>query len=180
MVSFSTTLIHDTLCLKIPGASRTPLKEDDPLSEWTPDSYEVDMATNVTSAVMAAKSAIEGFKALPPSAHKTFIYTGNKLVSHPLPAVMQFGMGKTAAAHMVWHCSTVYGARKDRERYKFYVTDERAEDGDAVFRQVSGAHMARAVEKLVEDPEQGEWYHTFVLGDPTYRDFHDSDRKEIH
>ena len=66
------------------------------------------MAVNVTSALLAAKFAVAGFKELPASTLKTFIYTGNKLNAMSIPEVMCFGMGKAAIAHMIWDASIVY------------------------------------------------------------------------
>lgn len=66
------------------------------------------MRLNVASALASAREAVAGFKTLPPSTLKTFIYTGNKLYKMPWPHVLYFGMSKSAAAHMVWDCSVAY------------------------------------------------------------------------
>ena len=43
------------------------------------EDYNRDMAVNTTTALVAARAAVTGFKRLPAHAAKTFIYTGNKL-----------------------------------------------------------------------------------------------------
>lgn len=63
---------------------------------------------NVVSPLFAAKEAVQGFKQLPSSASRTFIMTGNMLNVIVKPDVLTFGMGKTAAAHMVWSASVAY------------------------------------------------------------------------
>lgn len=66
------------------------------------------MAVNLTSALVAAKIAVAGFKELPASAAKTFIYSGNKLNVMSDPKTLPFGIAKTAAARMIWDCSRAY------------------------------------------------------------------------
>ena len=115
---------------------------------------------------MAAHHAVQGFKLLPPSNLKTFFYTGNKLPSMAAPTVMHFGMGKSAAAHMIWDCSTAYR----KHGYKFYYTSERLSDGDAAREARSGKAGAEVCLQLVENPEQLPWNYTFVK-DAGYQDF---------
>lgn len=67
------------------------------------------MNVNTTSALVAAQQAALGFAQLPPSASRTFIFTGNcmneKIVIAPL---MDAGMGKSATSHMILTAATVY------------------------------------------------------------------------
>ncbi len=116
------------------AAARTVLPPDDPLSALSLSQYQHDHNVNVTSAILACQHAVEGFARLPPSPHKTFIHTGNKLKAMPLPPVLMFGMHKAAMAHAIWDCTVAY---KD-EGYKFYFTDERFADGRAAREEMSG------------------------------------------
>jgi hypothetical protein len=69
---------------------------------------ETDLSINLHSAIAAAKEAVEGFKRLPSTASRAFLYTGNKLMVMSNPQVMHFGIAKTAAAKMIWDCSVAY------------------------------------------------------------------------
>ncbi|KAH8889216.1 putative short-chain dehydrogenase [Thozetella sp. PMI_491] len=140
---------HPTVVL-YNGASRTLLAAEDPLAGLDMDQYQRDMAINITNALVAAQYAVEGFKLLPPSDFKTFFYTGNKLPSMSAPAVMHFGVGKSAAAHMIWDCSTAY----QKQGYKFYFTSERLPDGKPAREGRSGKAAAEVCLHLVETPEQ--------------------------
>ena len=90
------------------GAIRTLLNEKDPFDSFSLEQFIHDTNINATSAVVAVHHAIQGFKELPFSGLKTFIYTGNKLNVMPSPKAMYFGMGKTAMAHLIWDCSVAY------------------------------------------------------------------------
>ena len=72
------------------------------------DDYDLDMAVNLTSAILAAKKAVAGFKQLLDSAARTFIYSGNKLNVRSDPKSSPFGIAKTGAPHMIWDCSNAY------------------------------------------------------------------------
>ncbi|KAJ9607240.1 hypothetical protein H2200_008312 [Cladophialophora chaetospira] len=155
------------------GASRTHLSPDDPLGDgFSLETFQRDMTVNATNALGAAQHAVEGFKALPATAAKAFFYTGNKLNVMPSPGVLFFGMGKIAAAHMIWECSVAY---RDRG-FKFYYTDERFPDGRATRGAMSGEARAKLYLDLVQNPEHLAWHHTFVK-DVGYVDFREIDRK---
>lgn len=67
-----------------------------------------DMNVNLLSTVMAARASVQAFKELPPSANRTFIFTGNKLNVMSWPFVLPFAMAKTGVAHMIWDCAVAY------------------------------------------------------------------------
>lgn len=66
------------------------------------------MAVNINSAFAAAQQAVAGFKQLPESAARTFIYTGNVLNVTILPKMLSQGIGKSGAAHMIRAASAAY------------------------------------------------------------------------
>lgn len=84
------------------------MSPEDPLCSLSLDEYHQSVAVNLTSAFVAAREAVAGFKELPASDAKTFIYSGNKLNVMSDPKTMPFGITKTAAARMVWDCCNVY------------------------------------------------------------------------
>lgn len=69
------------------------------------------MNINMGSAVIAARQTVEGWKEMPPSPYKTFIYTGNKLPVMARPFCPIFGMSRAAAAHLMWDLSVAYQER---------------------------------------------------------------------
>lgn len=81
---------------------------DDPLQDFQLESFSNEMNVNVTSGALAAHHAVLGFKELPAGTPKVFFFTGNKLPVLSLPQVLWFGMGKSAAAHMIWDLSKAY------------------------------------------------------------------------
>ena len=83
---------------------------DDPFALELKD-LENDTAVNIFSAFVAAQQAIRGFAQLPPSASRTFIYTGNILNVTTLPKFLSQGIGKSGAAHMIWTASEAYRDR---------------------------------------------------------------------
>ncbi|TVY73124.1 hypothetical protein LSUE1_G005335 [Lachnellula suecica] len=146
------------------GAFTAPPSADDPLN-ITLAGFNTDMNINVTSAFIAAQQAAFGFADLPADAAKSFFYTGNILNISIIPKLMDAGMGKAAAAHMINASAAAY---KDKG-YKFYYVDERKADGSARF-QVSGeAHGAHMLE-LAHEKSQGPWLQSFVKG-TGYKDF---------
>jgi hypothetical protein len=62
------------------------------------------------SPLLAAQEAVKGFKQLPNSASKTFIFTGNLLNEHWLvrPDVLTFASSKTASARWIQYASVAY------------------------------------------------------------------------
>lgn len=73
--------------------------------ELSVEDYNADNAINVSSAIVAARRAVQGFEKLPSSVPKTFIYTGNctNNVSYNfvLPNFISASTGKSAAAVMM-------------------------------------------------------------------------------
>jgi hypothetical protein len=65
------------------------------------------MDVNSTSAYAAAQEAVKGFSQT--GTGSTFIFTGNKLNVLGRPEVLVFGMGKSAAAHLIRSASLAYG-----------------------------------------------------------------------
>lgn len=63
---------------------------------------------NALSGLIAAQQAVEGFKQLPPSASRTFIFTANALNEIMLQYVLTFGMAKKAVSYMVEAASMAY------------------------------------------------------------------------
>lgn len=90
------------------GAERIARDPEDPLDSISLEDVNHEFAVNALSPLFAAKEAVKGFKQLPSSASKTFIMTGNKLNVWASPPVVIFGMGKSAAAYMIWCASEAY------------------------------------------------------------------------
>jgi hypothetical protein len=154
------------------AAARTVHSPTDPLKDVTLEQYQKDHNTNVASPLMALQRAVQGFATLPASQHKTFIHVGNKLKVISIPAVLTFGMCKAAMAHAIYDCTEVYADRG----YRFYFMDERFADGKPVMAAVSGEGAAERMLALALEPEQKEWYHTFVKG-KGYVDFETVDKR---
>jgi hypothetical protein len=70
-----------------------------------------DMSVNTLSAIAAAKEAVVSFEALPTTAARTFIYTGNITNFEPIPGLMSLGVGKSATAHMIETAAKAYNDR---------------------------------------------------------------------
>jgi NAD(P)-dependent dehydrogenase (short-subunit alcohol dehydrogenase family) len=62
------------------------------------EEFQRHLAVNTTSAFVAAREALSGFKRL---GHGNFFYTGNFLVWNPIPKLLTLGLGKTASAHFI-------------------------------------------------------------------------------
>ena len=63
---------------------------EDPLAPTNPKQLQAEFAVGTISPLLAAQEAVKGFRQLPESASKTFIFTGNALNSDKLvgyPAV---------------------------------------------------------------------------------------------
>lgn len=73
--------------------------------------FESDIAINTTSLYVAVKEALVSFDALPSTAAKAFLYTGNKLNEGPAPALLTLGVGKVSSAQIIELASTVYGKK---------------------------------------------------------------------
>ncbi|RFU81265.1 hypothetical protein TARUN_920 [Trichoderma arundinaceum] len=128
---------------------------DQPLSSIITDAH-----VNTFSAYAAAQMAVKGFAELPSDASKTFIYTSNKLHLMALEPLLSFGMGKSAAAHMIHYLSEVYKS----SGYKFYHVDERVSNGDPAYDKLDPEAHAEHYLNLAEAKDQGPWNSTFVKG----------------
>ncbi|KAL7916835.1 NAD(P)-binding protein [Trichoderma velutinum] len=142
------------------GAVRNVTNAKDSLSSISVAQIEYDMAVNCTSAIVAGQQAVLGFKDLPASASKTFIYTGNKLHLMTLEHVPLFGIGKSAASHLIHTASKSY---RDAG-FKFYYTNERLMDGSQAGPDFDGESRAKLHLELAENMEQGPWDCSFVKG----------------
>lgn len=124
------------------------------------------MAVNAITAFAAAHASIDAFRALastkalgPEGA--TFIFTGNFLNDTAVPGLLSFGMGKSAAAHMIKNLALVSFIG---EPFKFYYPDQRLEDGTPMWKGTEGVPHAELFLELAKDPKQREWQQTFVAG----------------
>lgn len=89
------------------AAANTPNPPQDPLSVSVP-SLAQDFNINTLSVLAAAHEAVLSFEKLPPSASRTFIYTGNRLNIAPILPLLSLGVGKSATAHMISSASLAY------------------------------------------------------------------------
>jgi len=89
-----------------------PVDQDDPLSLSSKplevDVFNRNIAVNTTSVLVAAQQAVHGFKDLPKTDPRTFIYTGNILNTSPIPSLLDLGMGKSATAHLIMASAAAY------------------------------------------------------------------------
>ena len=61
------------------------------------------------SAYIAAQQTLEGFKQLPDSTPKAFIYTGNTLNQIAIPGILPFALGKVSSAMLIEYAANAYG-----------------------------------------------------------------------
>ncbi|CAJ2501382.1 Uu.00g042350.m01.CDS01 [Anthostomella pinea] len=141
------------------AASVKPHDEKDPLGVALHD-FTRDLAVNTTSLFAAAQQAARAFKALPKSASRTFIYTGNCCNEVPFVGLMDLGVGKSASAHVIQCAAIAY--REDG--FKFYYADERNADGSPAFMAIDGPAHGEFYTELAEGTAQGPWQQTFVKG----------------
>lgn len=69
------------------------------------------LTINTVSVYAAAQAAIAGWATLDADASKTFIYTGNGLITKPMPALLDLGVGKQASGHIIEALAMAYGPR---------------------------------------------------------------------
>lgn len=91
------------------AAANAHMDKANPLSIALVDLVK-DLNINTVSTLIAAQEATKSFAALPTSASKTFIFTGNILNLQNLPPLMSNGMGKSATAHFLETAATAYKA----------------------------------------------------------------------
>jgi hypothetical protein len=70
--------------------------------------FTQDFNINTASAFVAASQAVLGFKQLPDSASKTFIYTGNITNVTPIAPLLSSGVGKLATARIIQSAAAAY------------------------------------------------------------------------
>ncbi|KAK9490629.1 hypothetical protein V1508DRAFT_359710 [Lipomyces doorenjongii] len=137
--------------------ARRSVPEDDAFSLAT-SAFQEDLAVNVSSLYAALQETVKGWRHVANS-HKVFIFTGNALnVAGAVPQILTYGVGKTAAAHLIDAAVKSYGS----QGYKFYYVDERKPDGSPVKLDRDGNAHAKVYFQLAEEPEQGPWDYTFV------------------
>lgn len=131
------------------------------------EKFNQDLNVVITSAYAAAHEAVEGFKTLPKGTTKTFIYTGNILNRRVMPSLLAFGMGKSAAAHLIQSASEAY----KEDGYRFYWADERTPEGEIIGLAINGQAHGDFFYELATSEQPLPWDATFVAG-KGYVDFH--------
>lgn len=81
---------------------------EDNLNGLSLGDVQEEISVNLFSPLFAAGEAIKGFRQLPGTASRTFIFTGNALNTVINPGALTFAMGKTATAQMVSFASVAY------------------------------------------------------------------------
>jgi hypothetical protein len=115
----------------------------------------------------AAQQAVLAFQQLPPSAPKTFIYTGNILNTITMAPLLSIGVGKAATAHIIQSAAAAY--QDLGFRYVFLTDGEECGKltGCRFIMPMRGkwreAHGSFYVQ-LAEGGEQRVWLQTFVKG----------------
>ncbi|KAH8121205.1 hypothetical protein FP744_10001965 [Trichoderma asperellum] len=122
--------------------------------------FESDLNINTTSVFVAIKEALKSFSALPTSASRTFIYTGNAMNFASFDGLLTLGVGKSATAHMIASAAATFADKG----YKFYYADERRTSGKLCGKDISGPAHAELYGQLSEDRKQRPWLQTFVSG----------------
>ncbi|APA08969.1 hypothetical protein SS1G_02820 [Sclerotinia sclerotiorum 1980 UF-70] len=125
------------------------------------ENFQKDLAINTVSAYAAAQAAVEGFKKLPRTIKKTFIYTGNNGNTFIFPQFLLLGIGKSSAWYLIQTMVATPGFAA--EGYRFYFADERTPEGKAM-HHTSGPGHAEFFLQLAEQEGQGESLATFVRG----------------
>jgi hypothetical protein len=168
------------------GASSAVNDAKDPLSVTLAD-FNRDLAVNTTSAFVAAQQAVLGFEQLPESASKTFIYTGNITNIKVIPQLLDSGVGKSGAAHIIQSAAAAYKERgfkyvtpypylsiTELTKSRFYYADERNADGSPAYGKVDGEAHGKHYLHLAEGKSQEAWLQTFVKGGVGYKKFEDA------
>ena len=141
------------------AAAVNPTAPNDTLSVSLQD-YTAAMNIGVNSAFAAAQQAVLGFHKLPTDLQKTFLFTGNGLNTMVMPPLLNLGMPKAAAAHMIEAAAQSYADKG----FRFYFGDERTEEGKVRGTAISGKGHADFYYDLAQKKDQGPWDATFVTG----------------
>ncbi|KAF7953224.1 hypothetical protein EAE96_006438 [Botrytis aclada] len=123
------------------------------------EDFQKDLAINTVSAYAAAQAAVDGFKKLPRTVKKSFIYTGNNGNTFIIPHFLLLGIGKSSAWYLMQ--TMVATPQFAAEGYRFYFVDERTPEGKAM-HHISGPGHAEFFLQLAEQDKQGEPLATFV------------------
>ena len=145
--------------------------------------FTQDFNINTASAFVAASQAVLGFKQLPDSASKTFIYTGNITNVTPIAPLLSSGVGKLATARIIQSAAAAYKDQgfkyrhpilisivKKLTNFRFYYGDERNADGSPAYSKIDGEAHGKFYLQLAEGKSQGPWQQTFVK-DVGYKQF---------
>jgi hypothetical protein len=132
----------------------------DPILGFSTSALQSSLAINVSSVILAMAESIKGFRELPSTAAKTFIFTGNMLNVNLIPGMMTFGIAKGAAAYAIRTAASTELYTK--EGMKFYYADERTPEGRPIGQYPSGEEAGKTYVSLAEGKEQVEWDYTFV------------------
>lgn len=92
------------------AAARTVPPAEDDMFSHPPENLVHDFNTNTLGPFIAAQQAVNGWRHLPGTTKKTFIYTGNKmhLQPMPVPASTTLGMGKAASSFWIHLADMIY------------------------------------------------------------------------
>lgn len=138
-----------------------PPKPDDPFTV-SAESFEQDLAVNVSSAYTALQHAVRGFQALKAKSTegkdevaKVFIATGNVTPFQPNPIAMTLGSGKAALTYLLSIATEAYRGAG----YRFYFASQVTADGGPVpYHEVVGEAHGDVYWRLVKgDVGQTGW-----------------------
>ncbi|KII90371.1 hypothetical protein PLICRDRAFT_106376 [Plicaturopsis crispa FD-325 SS-3] len=119
--------------------------------------FSATLNVNIVSPYAAAQAALSYHI---PGAPLTFIFTGNALNTLVLPSLLALGVGKSGTLHWIKGAAKSYEA----QGAQFYYADERTEDGNPVYMEVSGEAHADFYTDLAQRKDQGPVVATFVKG----------------
>ncbi|KAI1753939.1 putative short chain type dehydrogenase [Xylaria castorea] len=139
------------------GAKRLVTPPDDPFSASL-ETIKASRTVGFDSAYITAQEALRGFKQLPSSTPKAFIFTGNTLNQIAIPGVSPFAYGKVSAAMMIEYAANAYG----RNGFRFYYVDERLDDGRPAGEGLDGVAHGKIYWELAHETEQSKWLVTFT------------------
>ncbi|KAF2166432.1 hypothetical protein M409DRAFT_23074 [Zasmidium cellare ATCC 36951] len=143
------------------GAHRLLNPPDDPFSTSL-ESFHACSKVGFESQYVAAQEAVKGFKTLPESVPKTFIFTGNALNQVPIPQVFPFALSKRLSATVIEYGANAYGSKG----YRFYYADERKPgDGRPAGEDIDGEAHAEMYWQLAQPGLQEPWLVTFGKGE---------------
>lgn len=110
MVRYIIPLTMCSFMLTLEGANRLTTPPDDPFAAPIEDFHQT-LKVGLDSAYIAAQESLRGFKELPASPSKAFIYTGNALNQIAIPGTLPFGVSKVAGSLFIEHAALAYGEK---------------------------------------------------------------------